>query len=185
MPNVTRIIKQQHRATASVLFAMRALTRQALRSGNRPDFLWLRTLAGYVERFPERLHHPNEEAYLYRVLLRREPSMARMVARLRRDHAASTGYATRLHDALADWECGNPKAGPLSAYVASDFARFMWRHARLEEREILPIARVAFTEAEWREVERAFTAAADPLIGSGSRQHCKAALRRIGEPQPA
>ena len=111
MPNVARIINRQHRAMASVLFALRALTRQALRSGNRPDFRWLRTLAGYVERFPERLHHPNEETYLYRVLLRREPGTARMVARLRRDHAASTGYANRLRVALADWERGDPKAG--------------------------------------------------------------------------
>ena len=71
MPAVPRIIHQRHRAMASVLFALRALTRQALRSGNRPDFRWLRMLAEYVERFPGRLHHPNEETYLYRVLLRR------------------------------------------------------------------------------------------------------------------
>ena len=89
-----------------------------------------------------------------------------MVARLRRDHAASTGYANRLRAALADWERGDPKAGPHSVHVANDFARFMWRHARFEEREILPIARAAFTEAEWRAVDQAFTAAADPLIGS-------------------
>ena len=185
MPNVTRIIEQQHRAMASVLFTLRTLTRQALRSGSRPDFRWLWTLAGYVERFPERHHHPNEETYLYRVLLRREPATVRMVARLRRDHAASTGYANRLRAALADWERGDPKAGSHSAHVANDFARFMWRHARFEEREILPIARAAFTEAEWRAVDQAFIAAADPLIGSQSRQQCEAALRRIGETQAA
>ena len=185
MPSVSRIIHQQHRAMASVLFALRALTRQALRSGNRPDFRWLRTLAEYVERFPGRLHHPNEETYLYRVLLRREPATARMVARLRRDHAASTGYANRLRAALADWERGDPKAGPYSVHVANDFARLMWRHARFEEREILPIARAALTEVEWRAVGQAFTAAADPLIGSQSRQQCEAALRRIGEAQAA
>jgi hemerythrin-like domain-containing protein len=145
----------------------------------------LRTLAEYVERFPERLHHPNEETYLYRVLLRREPGTARLVARLRRDHAASTGYANRLRDALADWERGNPKAGLRAVHVANDFARFMWRHACFEEREILPIARAAFTEAEWQAVGRAFTAAADPLIGSRSRQQCEAALRQISETKAA
>ena len=185
MPDVTRIIKRQHRAMASVLLALRALTRQALRSGNRPDFRWLQTLIEYVERFPERLHHPNEETYLYRVLLRREPGSARMVARLRRDHAASTGYANRLRAALADWERGDPQAGAHSAHVADDFVRFMRRHARFEEREVLPIARAAFTEAEWRAVDQAFTAIADPLIGSRSRQQCEAALRRIGETQAA
>lgn len=183
MPNVTRIIKQQHRAAASVLFALRTLTRQALHAGDSPDFRWLRTLVGYVERFPERLHHPNTETYLLRVLLRREPAKARLVARLRRDHAASTGYAYRLRDALANWERGDPKAALQAAHVANDFARFMWRHARFEEHEVLPGARAAFTEAEWRAVGHAFTSAADPLIGSESRHQCEAALRRIGESQ--
>lgn len=181
MPNVMRIIKHQHRATASVLFAVRALSRNALRSGNPPDFAWLRTLLGYVERFPERLHNPNEETYLFNVLLRREPGMARTVARLRRDHAAGTGYANRLREAVANWERGDPKAAPYAANVANDFARFNWRHALFEEREILPAAKAAFTEAEWREIERAFAATADPLAGSSSRQHCEAALRRLNE----
>ena len=185
MPNVMRIIKHQHRATASVLFAVRALARNALRSGNPPDFAWLRTLLGYVERFPERLHNPNEETYLFNVLQRREPGMARTVARLRRDHAASTGYANRLREAVANWERGDPKAGPHAGHVANDFARFNWRHARFEEREILPAAKAAFTETEWREIERAFAATADPLAGSGSRQQCEAALRRLHELQTA
>ena len=34
----------------------------------------------------------------------------------------------------------------------------------------LPIARAALTEAEWRAVERAFIATADPLIESQSRR---------------
>lgn len=122
---------------------------------------------------------------MFRVLLRREPAMARVVARLRRDHAANTGYANRLRDALANWECDDSKAALHAAHIANDFARFMWRHARFEEREVLPSARVAFTEAEWRAVGTAFTAAADPLIGSESRRHCEAALRRIGEKQAA
>ena len=161
---------------ASVLFALRGLTRQALRSGSRPDFRWLRTLAEYVECFPERLHHPNEETYLYRVLLRREPGTARLVARLRRDHAASAGYANRLHVALADWERGDAKAGAHSADVANDFFRFMRRHARFEEREILPIARTAFTEAEWRAVTRPSSQpqirSSDRRAGSNARRRC-------------
>ena len=185
MPNVMRIIKHQHRASASVLFALRALSRNALRSGKPPDFAWLGTLLGYVDRFPERLHNPNEDAYLFRVLLRREPGMARTVARLRRDHAASTGYANRLREAVANWERGDPRAGPHAADVANDFAHFNWQHAHFEEREILPAAKAAFTEAEWRELERAFTATADPLAGSMNRQQCEAALRRLGGLQTA
>jgi hemerythrin-like domain-containing protein len=185
MTNAIRIIKQQHRAAASVLFAVRAISRKALRSGNPPDFRWLRTLLDYVDRFPERLHQPNEDTFLFRVLLRREPGRARMVARLRRDHAANTGYATRLREALADWERGNPKAGLHSVHVANHFARFVWRHGRFEQRELLPAAQAALSDAEWREVERAFSATGDPLAGSSSRQHCEAALHRFVQPYTA
>jgi hemerythrin-like domain-containing protein len=185
MPNTIRIIKKQHRAMASVLFAVHAISRRALRSSTPPDFGWLRTLVGYVDRFPERLHHPNEDTFLFRTLLRHQPGMARTVARLRRDHAASTGYAIRLREALADWERGNPKAGPHSANVADDFARFSRRHARFEEREILPAAQAAFMGEEWQEIGRAFVAAGDPLAGSRNRRECEAALRRLDKGQAA
>jgi hemerythrin-like domain-containing protein len=185
MPNVIRIIKQQHRAATSVIFAVRAISRKALRSGNPPDFRWLRTLLEYIDRFPERLHQANEDTFLFRALLRHEPGMARMIARLRRDHAANTGYASRLREALADWERGNPKAGPYSVHVANDFARFVWRHGRFEQRELLPAAQAALSDAEWREVERAFSATGDPLAGSSSRRQCEAALQRFVQPYTA
>jgi hemerythrin-like domain-containing protein len=185
MPNAMRIIRDQHRAAASVLFAVAAISRNALRSGTPPDFHWLRTLDAYVERFFVRLHQPNQDAYLFRILLRRRPDMARMVARLRREQAASTGYAIRLREALTDWERGSPKAGPLSVHVANDFARFVWRHVRFQQRELLPAARAALTDVEWREADRALAATADPLVGSASRQQCEEALRRFMQPQAA
>jgi Hemerythrin HHE cation binding domain len=189
MPKVTRLIRQQHRAMASVLLALRALTRQALRSGNRPDFFWPRTLTGYVERYPKRLHHPNEETYLHRVLLHREPGTARLVARLRRDHAASAGYANRLRDTLADWERGNHKAGLRAAHVANGL-----RPLHVATRPLRGARDPAHRPGG---VHGGGMAGGRPglhrgrrsLIGSESRQQCEggiaAALRLVGETQAA
>ena len=86
------------------------------------------------------------------------------------------------------WPIGSaeiPEQERIRRTSRTNFVRFMRRHARFEEHEILPIARAAFMEAEWRAVERAFVATADPLIESQSRRQCEAALRRMGGVQAA
>jgi hemerythrin-like domain-containing protein len=184
MPSAIQIIKDEHRALNSVLLSLRAIARRAVHVGERPDFPWLKALLNYVDRFPERLHHPKEELHLFRVLERRSPAFARTIARLRREHAANAGHSIRMRGALTHWELGDPKAGLLFANVASDFARFNWRHMRLEEREILPAARATFTPADWQEIDEAFATNNDPVARSPSRQECEAALRQL-MPVPA
>ncbi len=182
MRSAIRIIKDEHRALNSVLFSLRAISRKAVSSGQKPDFGWLWALLAYVDRFAERLHHPKEEVYLFRVLERRAPEIAQKIARLRREHAANAGHSIRMSGALANWERGDPKAGSLFAANASDFARFNWRHMRLEEREILPLAEAVFTKADWNEIDRAFATNNDPLVNSHTRRDCEAALRLL-QPQ--
>ena len=115
MPRALQIITQQQRAMSSALLAVRTIARKALRSGSSPDFSQLVPLLDYVERFPETLHQANEEKYLLRVLEAREPRLARLVARLRRDHAVMKGYGQRLRTAVAYWRTGDPKAGRQTA----------------------------------------------------------------------
>lgn len=179
MPSAIQIIKDEHRALNSVLCSLRVISRKAIGAGAPPDFLWLRALLNYVDRFPERLHHPKEELYLFRVLERRSPGLGRIIARLRREHAANAGHSIRIRGALANWERGDPKAGLFFIDVADDFARFNWRHTRLEEREILPAAQATFTDTDWREIDQAFAANDDPLARSRTRQECEAALQRL------
>jgi branched-chain amino acid transport system ATP-binding protein len=179
MPSAIQIIKDEHRALNFVLFSLRAISRKALHTGQKPDFLWLRAMLNYVDRYPERLHHPKEELHLFRVLEKRSQGLGGTIARLRREHAANAGHSIRMGGALTHWERGDPKAGPLFANVASDFARFNWRHMRLEEREILPAAQATFTDADWREIDRAFAVNDDPLARSRTRQECEAALQRL------
>ena len=179
MPSAIQIIKDEHRALNSVLFSLRAVSRKAVHAGEKPDFPWLRALLNYVDRFTERLHHPKEELHLFRVLERRSPAFGKTIARLRREHAANAGHSIRMRGALTHWERGDPTAGPLFANVASDFARFNWRHMRLEEREILPAAQATFTDVDWREIDRAFAENDDPLARSRTRQECEVALQRL------
>lgn len=167
MLHAAQTMKDRQRAMLWALLAVRRTIRGALRSAVRPDFLELKRLMAYVERFPEKLHQPNEEKYLFRAVEARQPALARTIARLRRDHSAMTGYGNRLRAALAYWEQGDPNAGQQSAMIADDYARFCQRHARAE-RDLLPVAIEVLSDSEWSKIDRAFEVAADPLAASGN-----------------
>jgi branched-chain amino acid transport system ATP-binding protein len=179
MSRALQIITQQQKAMSSVLLAVRTIARKALRSGSSPDFSQLVPLVDYVERFPETLHQANEEKYLFRVLEAREPRLARLVARLRRDHAAMKGYGQRLRTAVAYWRTGDPKAGRQTAIMADDYVRFCRQHARLEQRELLPAALELLSDAEWSKTDQALASVVDPLALSKSRRDCEIALKQL------
>ncbi len=184
MSQAIEIIRNEHRAMTSVMQALRILARKSVCAGLPPDFAWLRKMLAYLDRYPERLHHPKEERYLLSVLKRREPRLARTVMRLQRDHGASAGYIVRMRETLGSWERGDPKAPPMFVHMATDYARFNRDHMRIEEKEILPAASAVFGESEWREIDLAFTAHADPVAASRSKADCLAALQAFQPDQP-
>ncbi len=178
-PRALQILTQQQKAMSSALLAVRTMARKALRSGDRPDFSQLVPLLDYVERFSETLHQANEEKYLFRVLEGREPRLTRLVARLRRDHAAMKGYGQRLRTSVGYWRTGDPKAGRQTAIMADDYVRFCRQHARLEQRELLPAALELLSDAEWSKIDQVLASVGDPLALSKGRADCEIALKQL------
>jgi hemerythrin-like domain-containing protein len=184
MPRTPQIIAQQQRAMSSALLAVRTIARKALRSGSRPDFAQLVPLVDYVECFAETLHQANEEKYLFRILEARQPGLARLVARLRRDHAAMKGYGQRLRAAVGYWRTGDPNAGRQTAIMADDYLRFCRQHARVERRDLLPAALESLSDAEWLKIDQVLASVVDPLALSKSRRDCELALKQLAGRRP-
>jgi hemerythrin-like domain-containing protein len=178
MPRTLQIIAAQQRAMSSALLAIRTIARRALRSTAAPDFSQLAALARYVERFPETIHQSNEERLLFQAIESRQPTLARTVARFRRDHAAIKGYGNRLRSALRYWQQGDPQAGPQVAVIADDYVRYSRQHARAEQ-ALLSAEIAIFSGAELTQIDRAFDSALDPLARSENRQTCARALRQL------
>jgi hemerythrin-like domain-containing protein len=181
MQRAIEIMRDRQRAMSSALLAMRTIARRSLKVDTPPDFAQLRRLLRYVERFPQRLHQPAEEKYLFRAVLRRDPGAERAVRRAKRDHATCLGYLDRVRAALAYWQKGDPAAGPQVALLADDYARFARLHARIEARDVLSVALKVLPEQDWRTIEQAYGAIDDPLARSRSRADCAAALRAMAD----
>ena len=77
-----QIIEDEHRSLAAVLHGLLYLVREIQVRGEPPDFELLGAMLNYIEAFPERFHHPKEDAYLFRKLRERDPSPAALLDQL-------------------------------------------------------------------------------------------------------
>ena len=183
MSQALRIIEDEHRSVAAVLGGLQAVVEEVTEGRLAEDPALLAAMVGYVRDFPERLHHPKEDAHLFRLLRQRAPALLPVLEALGAEHARGAALVARLEEALSARAAGAPFAAVAEAVRA--YAELEWAHMRLEEEEVLPTAARALTDGDWEEVDAAFRANADPLAGLGPGGDLRELFRRITALAPA
>jgi hemerythrin-like domain-containing protein len=163
MYRALRILREEHRSLAAVLHGLCHLARAAAAGDVRPRFEVFHAMLHYIDAFPERLHHPREDAYLFAALRERAPAMAPLVAALQAEHVEGAGRVRTLERALERFETEWPRGGHAFAAAAEDYADFHRRHMQREETELFPAARRALPAEDWRVIEAAFAGNDDPI----------------------
>ena len=64
------IIHEEHRALGAMLSGLRTLAREIEAGRLQPDFDLLASMIEYIEKVPEKVHHPKENDYLFAKLRR-------------------------------------------------------------------------------------------------------------------
>jgi hemerythrin-like domain-containing protein len=178
------VILDEHRSLAAVLHGMLYLI-HAIRDGNaRPDFKLFGAMVYYIDAFPERLHHPKEEAYLFRLLRLRDPGAAELLDRLHAEHVAGETRIREVEASLRRYEHGGAHHFAEFADAIEAYAKFHWGHMRAEEEEVLPRARQHLTDADWSEVDEAFAGNTDPMFGATANDEYDSLFRRIAHLAP-
>jgi hemerythrin-like domain-containing protein len=117
MSKTIRIIQKEHRLITAVVEGI-AHVGSAIGEGRLvPDFALLHAMVDYIDAFPERLHHPKEDRFLFRAIEQRTGEGAAQLAALRDEHAKSYPALERLKAALADLSRAGkapPRASPTS-----------------------------------------------------------------------
>jgi hemerythrin-like domain-containing protein len=149
-------VRDEHRSLAAVLHALLAQIELPA-----PDAALLRALVFYIEQFPERLHHPKEDAYLFDKLRRRTHEHDVLLDALHAQHEAGAALFAELRRLL---DAGDR---PAFAQAVRDFAQAQWQHMRDEEQLVLPAASLHLQADEWRDMAAAFAANGDPRFGAG------------------
>lgn len=163
--NVLRIIHDEHGNLASIIRGMQYFVREIDQGKPAPDLKVFRAMLYYINEFPDRIHHPKEDHYLFARLRSRSNELDDTITDLERQHRKGTELVHRLNNALTRYEFDGASAFlPFRALVA-DYAGFYFSHMRQEEEIILPAASRLLLPEDWEEIEAAFASNRDALTG--------------------
>jgi len=163
MNKAIRIIRDEHRSISAVLSGLIELTRVARTPGVQLHFAAFRAMIHYIDEFPERLHHPKEDHFLFARLAERAPETRPLVEELSREHVQGAQLVRDLESALLAFEVNGARELPAFDAAVNAYAQFHWDHMRKEEEQVLPLAEKHLTEADWRWIEDAFAGNRDPI----------------------
>ena len=180
-----RIIEEEHRSLAAVLHGMLYVVREIRYMGMQPDFVLLEAMVHYIDSFQERVHHPKEDAYLFKLLGSRYPGAVPLLDRLKQDHESGAIKLRELQRALTRYRDGGSAEFPVFAALVASYATFHWGHMRLEENDLLPLAERHLTDADWDAIDAAFLGHTDPLLGADQGDEYQELFRRIVNLAPA
>ena len=163
MNTAIKIIHDEHRSISAVLHALKQLATDAEDSSVEPRFEVFRAMIYYIDQFPERLHHPKEDQYLFALLVARAPQAKELVEELRAEHVMGAQLIRDLEQALVGLEVGWQGGARAFSAAVDAYAQFHWSHMRKEEQKLLPLAERFLTVEDWREIDAAFAGNNDPI----------------------
>lgn len=164
-PAALRVIVDEHAAVAAVLRSLMPLVDEG--PGDQPErfFDVLRAMLFYLDEFPEKRHHPAESNLLFPRIARAAPELMATIQKLEGEHMQGEHRIRELQHQLLAWELLGESRRAAFVQNLGEYIRFYLDHMRLEETQVLPVARRVLGDADWVELDRAFEASRDPLAG--------------------
>jgi len=166
MAKAVRILRDEHRSLSAVIASLEQLARQARDTTVKPDFAVFRAMLYYIDAFPERQHHPKEDAHLFARLAARAPQARGVLDELHAEHVKGGEMIRELERALLAFEQNWPQGAEAFAAGAGAYAQFHRKHMRTEEQQVLPLAERVLTAQDWQAIAAAFAENTDPLSGA-------------------
>ncbi len=161
-----RILGREHLALRAVgrIIAMEAVL---LARDGRADVALLENIAAYIAEFPNRIHHPKEEAFLFRAMRQRAPERcATLLDRLLFEHEKEDDSIAQFLDALNAYKNTRPGATAQLTEVAASYAKHLERHIEVENTQAFPLAEEVLLASDWQTIDAAFLANDDPLVSA-------------------
>lgn len=154
MQDALSIIKDEHVSISSVLKGMVTHVEDALSKKREFDPFLVAAMLDYIERVPERVHHPKEDQYLFRLLRKRTNKANETLDLLEGEHQKCKGLLENMRVALKSFKNG----GNIEdfAQAMNDYSRFHFVHMSKEEKLIFPLAVEFLTADDWKEIHDAF-----------------------------
>jgi hemerythrin-like domain-containing protein len=157
------VILGEHRRLTSIVDGMLRVVDDMSATASSSGTMLLRAMLYYIHEFPEQIHHPKEEQYLFSRLRERTDEFDAVIEELERQHEEGEQRVRALERSLTRFELGGPDMLPALREEVKAYAQFYAGHRYLEESAVLPAAQQYLTTADWVQVDEAFGANRDPF----------------------
>ena len=184
-PVSLNIIRDEHEHLSAVIQGMRYFVQQIGSGGKAPDLKVFRAMLYYIMAYPEKVHHPKEDKYLFAKIKERTHQLDAELDTLSEQHAQGELLVHRLQAALLDYEFAGSTAFPRFLELVEQYAMFYFSHMRKEEEEIIPVARQVLNNMDWKEVDAAFLENRQQLDDAGERYKYEELFSTIVNISPA
>jgi nucleotide-binding universal stress UspA family protein/hemerythrin-like domain-containing protein len=172
-------IRDEHRSLAAVIHGLEFLIRETRERGAAPQFPLLRSILYYIKAFPETLHHPKEDKYLFSKLRLRTSEFNDTLDELERQHADGAKLVAEMDAALGRYEADPAGGFDGFAETVKRFAAHEWPHMILETKVILPAAQKYLTAEDWSEIGQAWAQHGDPRFNVDADEEFRQLFSRI------
>lgn len=186
MDKAITLIQDEHRSLAAVLHALRNLPGSASRHEEEPNSVLADLLMRYIFEFPEKLHHPKEDEYLFSMLRKRTSAANDAIAKLEQEHADKRALHT-MEAALRRYQQEGESARTDFVAAVDEYSSLQWQHMALEESVIIPAAKAHLQQEDWMEISTAFGKNGDPRFDKELSEEFRARfaqLARLAHPLP-
>lgn len=179
------IIRAEHRALGAVINNIKAMLLEVQAERMIMDFRLFWAMVYYIDAFPDRLHHPKEDDWLFARLKQRTQLADSLIHALQSQHRAEPAMLAGMRRDLGNFEAGVPGSVDALLATVANYADFTWKHLRAEENELLPLAEAHLLVSDWDAIAQAFAQNADPLVGSADNELFDALFHDIVNRTPA
>ena len=159
-------IIHEHQQLSTVVKGMTRFVDSLGTSAHAPGPMVLRAMLYYIREYPEQVHHPKEDKYLFMRLRLRTNELDDVIDELEAQHVQGEARVRNLERALVRYEVAGDSEVPALRKMVEEYAAFYGNHRRLEEEVVLPAALRCLTTADWIELDEAFGANRDPFDSS-------------------
>lgn len=156
----------------------------AFHAGARPDYGLMRDILRYLRYFPDRFHHPREDAAFVR-LSARDPDMRLPLNRLLQEHRVIADAGDQLLWRLEQIVEDAVMSRAIVESMAATYLVYYRHHIATEETAVLPRAAALLTAPDWAAVAAAAPAGRDPLFGEDFAPRYRELRRRIAQEMEA
>jgi hemerythrin-like domain-containing protein len=178
-------IRAEHRSLGAVINNMKAMLVEIREERMKMDFPLFWSMVYYIDAFPNRLHHPKEDDWLFSRLQQRTSTAKALIDELQRQHHEEPAALGNIRRDLGNLEAGLPDGLATLIQTVGSYAEATWKHLRTEEHDMLPLAEAHLTADDWDDIASAFANNADPLTGLNETEALSLLFHDIVRKTPA